>query len=170
MVVVVAAAAYWVSGFGHEESDFQKLAEAGRAALSRVETLPSEGRGHLRPGQTVAYRSQPPTSGIHDPTGTEPGIYDEPQLSTKLVHALEHGNIVIYFDRPDEAAMKTLKRWAGIFRGQWSGIVLNPKPGIGKAIILTAWKRRFRLAPFDAAAAAAFIDRYRGRGPEHPVR
>ena len=43
-------------------------------------------------------------------------------------------------------------------------------PDGGEAIVLTAWTKRLRLDPFDPAAAAAFIDAYRGRGPEHPVR
>jgi hypothetical protein len=43
-------------------------------------------------------------------------------------------------------------------------------PGIGEEIILTAWTRELRLPKFDAASAAAFADRFRGRRPEHPVR
>ena len=170
LAVVFAAAAWWAFNVGRQESDFHKLIASGKSALSGVTNVPNEGSGHLGPGQSVTYRSNPPTSGIHDRVWTEPGVHSDPQSSTRLVHALEHGNIVIYYDRPDEAVMKTLERWAGLFRGQWSGIVLTPRPGIGKAVVLTAWKRIFRLDPFDAAAAAAFIDRYRGRGPEHPVR
>jgi hypothetical protein len=170
LAVVMAASAWWAFNVDRQEADFQKLVETGKSALSGVTNVPSEGGGHLRPGQSVTYRSNPPTSGIHDPKWTEPGVHSDPQSPTRLVHALEHGNIVIYYDRPDAAVMKTLKVWAGLFRGQWSGIVLTPRPGIGKTVVLTAWKRIFRLDPFDAAAAAAFIDRYRGRGPEHPVR
>ena len=33
-----------------------------------------------------------------------------------------------------------------------------------------AWRRTLTLDPFDGDAGAAFIDAYRGRGPEHPVR
>ena len=170
LVVVMAASAWWAFNVDRQGTDFQKLVEAGKSALRGVTNVPSEGGGHLRPGQSVTYRSNPPTSGIHAPQWTVPGVHSDPQSSTRLVHALEHGNIVIYYDRPDPAAIKTLKVWAGLFRGQWSGIVLTPRPGIGKAVVLTAWKRIFRLDPLDAAAAAAFIDRYRGRGPEHPVR
>lgn len=170
LAVVLAVAAWWALNVGRQESDFQKLAESGRAALSAVENPPSEGGGHLSPGQTVTYRNDPPTSGIHAKTWTEPGVYDTPQLATQLVHALEHGNIVIYYDRPDEAVLDTLKTWAGLYRSQWSGVIMVPKPGIGTAIVLSAWKRVLRLKTFDAAAAAAFIDKYRGRGPEHPVR
>jgi len=52
----------------------------------------------------------------------------------------------------------------------WSGIVATPMPGIGEAVVLTAWRRMLRLDTFDAATAAAFIDAFRGRGPENPVR
>ena len=170
LAVVLAAATWWALNVGRQESAFQKLAETGRAALSAVETPPSEGGGHLSPGQTVSYRSDPPTSGIHHKTWTAPGVYATPQLPTQLVHALEHGNIVIYYDRPDEAVLDTLKTWAGLYRSQWSGIVVVAKPGIGARIVLSAWKRMLRLETFDAAAAAAFIDNYRGRGPERAVR
>ncbi len=170
LVVVMAASAWWAFNVDRQGTDFQTLVETGKSALGGVTNVPSEGGGHLGPGQSVTYRSNPPTSGIHDRVWTEPGVHSDPQSPTRLVHALEHGNIVIYYDRPDEAVIKTLRVWAGLFRGQWSGIVLTPRPGIGNAVVLTAWKRIFRLDPFDAAAAAAFIDRYRGRGPENPVR
>lgn len=170
LVVVMAASAYWALNLDRQGADFDKLVETGKAALGATINVPSEGGGHLRPGQSVTYRGNPPTSGIHNPKWTEPGVYENPQSATRLVHALEHGNVVIYYDRPDPAAMKTLRVWAGLFRGQWSGIVVTKRPGIGTAVVLTAWKRIFRLDPFDAAAAAAFIDRYRGRGPERSVR
>ena len=48
--------------------------------------------------------------------------------------------------------------------------MVAPRPGLGEAVVLTAWNKILRLDAFDADAAAAFIDRFRGRGPEHPVR
>lgn len=159
----------WLSAAGTED-DLLALAEQGRAELSRVESVPSEGGGHLSPGQTYRYRDRFPTSGIHDPTPTSPGVYREMQRPTQLVHALEHGNIVIYYDKPGDAVVDRLIRWAALYDDPWSGLVLTPDPGLGEAIVLTAWTKRLRLDPFDPAAAAAFIDAYRGRGPEHPVR
>ena len=70
----------------------------------------------------------------------------------------------------DSATRATLEPWTGLFRGQWSGLVAMPRAGLGPAVMLTAWRRSLTLKEFDAAAAAAFIDRFRGRGPEHPVR
>ncbi len=43
-------------------------------------------------------------------------------------------------------------------------------PGMGKRVVLVAWTKLLRLRKFDAASAAAFIDAYRGRGPEQRVR
>ena len=45
-----------------------------------------------------------------------------------------------------------------------------PQPGIGQTVVLTAWIKRLMLPNFERPAAAAFIDLYRGRGPEKRVR
>lgn len=152
------------------EGTFMVHAAEGEGALERVESIPSQGRTHLDPGQPYAYQDRFPTSGPHDPTWTPPGVYDQPQRPTQIVHALEHGNIVIYYDEPGAEAMETLERWAGLYDDQWSGLVVTPAPGLGEAVVLTAWTRRLELGSFEPAAAGAFIDAYRGRGPEHPVR
>ena len=86
------------------------------------------------------------------------------------MHAAEHGNIVIYYDTPGDAVRQTLDSWTDLYGAQWSGVVVTPAPGLGAAVVLTAWRKVLRLDPFDAAMAAAFVDAYRGRGPEKPVR
>jgi hypothetical protein len=83
---------------------------------------------------------------------------------------LEHGNIVIYYDTPEPEALATLKDWAGLYTGTWDGVVVAPMDGLGGDLVLTAWTKTLRLRSFDAGLAAAFVDAYRGRGPEHPVR
>ncbi len=45
------------------------------------------------------YPSTPPTSGPHDGTGTLPaGIYDSPPPMGRLLHSLEHGGTVIWYE------------------------------------------------------------------------
>ena len=152
------------------EGRFLALAAVGAGGLDAVEKHQDPGGGHLRPGQSAGYRDRMPTAGAHDPKWIDPGVYDTPQLPTRLVHSLEHGMIVIYYDRPQAEVMETLTAWAGLYGAQWSGLVVVPNPGLDDGIVLTAWQRSLKLEPFDAATAAGFIDRYRGRGPEHPVR
>lgn len=173
VIIAIAAAggiAWWGAAVSRSEAEFLALAADGQAALSRVQTMPYEGTGHLSPGQSAHYRGDPPTSGAHDRNWIEPGFYDAPQFRSRLVHALEHGNVVIYYDRPDPATRATLESWTSLFRGRWSGLVMTPGAGLGETIVLTAWRRTLRLKQFDAAAAAAFIDRFRGLGPERQVR
>jgi hypothetical protein len=167
-VVIVAAAFWWRSSSA--EKEFLALAAQGETALAGVRREPSLGRTHLRLGETHSYNSRFPLSGPHHPVPTEPGFYDFTQPPIQLVHALEHGHIVIYYDEPGAVALDSLKRWAGQYGGPWDGVVVTKMLRIGDRIELTAWTRRLGLQKFDAATAAAFIDAYRGRGPENPVR
>jgi hypothetical protein len=171
--VLLAAAAWggwWWWRYSVGEDQFLALAAAGTQKLAAVERQPARNGGHLVPGQSPGYRDRMPTAGAHDPRWIDPGVYDTPQVLTRLVHSLEHGMIVIYYDKPPANISATLESWAGLYGGPWSGLVVVPMPGLGEEIVLTAWERMLKLEPFDAAAAAAFIDRYRGRGPENPVR
>lgn len=131
-----------------------------------VETMPDEGRWHLEPGEKWEYKSTPPTSGPHDPKWTRPGFYTEKQPPEKLVHSLEHGVVVIYYDRPGPRALSRMKEWAKRYTGKWDGIIVTPLPGLGNGIVLTAWRKRLRLESFDAQRARSFFEAFRGHGPE----
>jgi hypothetical protein len=167
-IVITLGYSWWQSST--TETSFIKLAAEGKSVGSKIKTFPSQGQRHLTPGQPYNYPDPYPTSGPHDPTWVQPGFYSSPQPPTKLVHALEHGNVVIYYDKPDEKVFETLQSWASIYPGQWDGIVVTKKNGIGDTIVLTAWTKKLTLEKFDAPTAAAFIDLFRGRGPENPMR
>lgn len=152
------------------EEAFQRLSEAGRSALSQVKTEASFGSGHLSPGQTERYRGRFPTSGRHSVATVEPGFYPAPQAPTRLVHSLEHGHVVVYYDTPGGGVLDTLKSWSSLYVGSWSGLVAVRSPGLGNGVVLTAWRKILRLESFQKESAAAFIDMYRGRGPEKRVR
>lgn len=167
VVVALVGGLWWLSSA--RQGEFMTLADAGRDALrERVVSERSAGRDHV--SGPVDYDHRFPTSGPHNPTWVEPGVYAQRQPKAELVHALEHGNIVIYHDEPGDAVMERLRSWAALYDNQWSGIVVVPAPGLGESVVLTAWTQRLRLETFEPAAAAAFIDAYRGRGPENPVR
>ena len=75
----------------------EKLTDAAKAAGCIVKTFRSEGRGHSTDKQN--YKTNPPTSGTHNPTPAEDGIYDAGNTPAKenFVHALEHGRIEIQY-------------------------------------------------------------------------
>ncbi len=169
IVVAAGAALYWWRAAGTERA-FLELAGQGRPALTRVQTFDSASPRHLNPNEPVEYPGRFPTSGDHYPTRVEPGFYSQEQIPAELVHAAEHGNAVIYYDEPGDEVIATLRGWARLYGGIWDGVVVTPMPGLGATVVLTAWTKRLTLQSFDPAAAAAFIDAFRGRGPENPVR
>lgn len=169
VLAIGALGAYW-SWSSSAARSFSALAAEGQAALQRVDTELARGRTHLRPGQSFTYADSFPLSGPHHRAPTRPGFYEVPQLPIQLVHAIEHGHIVVYYDQPNETTMNEMKRWVGLYSGRWDGVVVTPMPGLRRGIVLTAWTKRLTLNRFDAASAAAFIDAYRGRGPETRVR
>lgn len=132
-----------------------------------VQTIPDEGRDHLEPGKKWKYKHLPPTSGPHDPTSIKGGFFSKPQPFEKLVHSLEHGSIVIYYDNPAPPVMQQLKTWGVKDTGNWFGVIVTPLPGLGNSVILTAWNKLLRLDTFDPLQASAFIKRYCGKGPEN---
>lgn len=150
--------------------DFAALAAAGATRLGDTAVQVLENRGHLPLGQEVTYATPTPASGPHSPRDVEPGFYDALPSRTLLVHNLEHGDVVVYYDRPGPEVLATLRRWARRFDQSFQGLVVVPLEGLGAKVVLTAWGQRLELEPFDPELAAAFIDRYRGRGPERRVR
>ena len=169
-VLALAGAGYGFFAAQQEEGAFEAFAAAGQSELKRVEMFPNEGRTHVPAGTQINYGTNPPTSGPHFIHWVNPGFYATSKGRSNLVHSLEHGMIVIYYDQPSAEDLETLKRWTALFTGPWSGIVSVRRAGLGEKVILTAWRRILRLDHLETEAAAAFIDAYRGRGPENPVR
>lgn len=173
-VVALAAGGYywWSSKQTDRQSDdlVSALAQEGQGVLAQVRSPASQGNGHLGVGQTKAYIEIFPTSGDHSETPLKAGVYDRPMPKVNLVHSLEHGAIVIYYENPGEDAARLFKDWASLYTGSFESFIATKSPGLGEAVVLTAWTKSLRLERFDAASAAAFMDAYRGRGPELVTR
>ena len=168
-VAVVAIVAFFVYGALMDEAYRQRVANAD---LSDVEQFPSEGREHVPEGTRIAYRTDPPTSGPHYDKVAEPRFYEQPVNPGYLVHNLEHGHVIIYYDpeRTPEAALDYVRTLTRRYRGVWDAVLAVPRSLENEVLILTAWQHMLRLETFDPAKVDAFVDAYRGRGPENPVR
>ena len=138
-----------------------------------VETWPDEGNRHVPVGAAVRYGTDPPTSGPHYDGVAQPGFYRERSPSYGfLVHNLEHGHVVIYY-HPDRLApqeLAFLEELTRRYRSTWDAVLAVPRRDERYVLILTAWRHWQRLARFDRQTVESFVDRFRGRGPEHPVR
>lgn len=161
-VVVLLAGGYW---------GVSRLTRPGTAPVN-VESFSSEGDAHVPAGLAPRYGTDPPTSGPHYGSPADPRFYESAVDPGYLVHNLEHGHIVIYYDRTklsveDEQWLRGLTTR---YNGAWDAVVAVPRPDPQSVLILTAWRHRLRLPRVDRAATEQFVDAYRGRGPEKPVR
>lgn len=177
-VLVVAVVAIWflfLGGSGGEATgiEYEPLPESGDEKwISQVETFESEGREH-RSGD-IQYDRVPPLSGPHWDDWVSAGFYEETPRLERLVHSLEHGAVVIYYNESalTPGAKASLQAWTNAQDGSWTSIIAVPNPNEDPRgdYVLTAWTHRLVIDDYQAEAVQAFAAEYLGRGPENPVR
>lgn len=133
---------------------------------------------HVSPGVPhEPYNSDPPTSGQHYEQTADVGFYDEAPADELLVHNLEHGNVIIWYNcsQLDDAACTELKGQirdvmsrAGVSRTTRTlELLAVPRPSLDAQIALTAWGRLDKLDAFDRQRILDFINAFRD-GPKAP--
>lgn len=172
LVVVVAVVA--LVGFGGGKDTRGQLTAAG----CTLESFPGVSRAHIGDpaARPKAWNSFPPTSGPHYVTPAVYGFYDEPVELARVLHGLEHGGIYMLYG--DKTPADTATRLREIYDRDPRGLVVAPLPELRKQIALGAWtsdnpgtddKGTGHLAKctqVDKDAFNAFVDEFRGRGPE----
>jgi hypothetical protein len=178
--VVVLGAIYLVlfsglfsGGGGGIES--QSLPDRGdQALLGGVQSYEDLSRSHVSAGTEVDYGTMPPVGGPHYDGTVSPQFYEDRQSLGALVHNLEHGHVVVYYD-PAAAtpeARESLRAFVRAHREPWAAVVVVPTPldQPESPYVLTAWGGKMAMEEYDADAVRAFLAEYLGRGPERPVR
>ncbi len=125
------------------------------------------------------YNSNPPTSGAHyadapDMKQVGEGFYDDAsrQVDEDILHAMEHGYVVIWYDCTKIAKDQcdplkaSLKQLISSINGGYH-LIGNPRTGqMDTVIALTSWGRLERLDAFDPVKIRQFIDRNLNQAPE----
>jgi hypothetical protein len=146
---------------------FRAAREAGCVLRNPV----IEGRTHVPDrDKRVQYKTNPPTSGNHDPIAAGDGVYSEPPTSITMkhfVHTLEHGRIEIQYD--PSLPERQIDQLGGLFNDDPYHMVLFPNRRMPYKVAATAWGhllgcKEVNNTTFDAIRA--FRDRYRDQGPE----
>ncbi|MBI2674128.1 MAG: DUF3105 domain-containing protein [Candidatus Yanofskybacteria bacterium] len=144
-----------------------KSSEPEGEDFSRV--IPDMGRNHIPDGSapSIAYNSNPPTSGDHYGAPARPGFRDEAIPDGNLIHSLEHGLVwVSYHPRIGEEAEK-LRDITG------PTTVVMPREANDTDIAVASWGRldMFNLEDGtldadDLQRISDFVKRYSNKGPE----
>jgi hypothetical protein len=145
----------------------------------------SQGNLHIALGSVspVDYNTTPPTSGPHYENLAGWGVQREQVRYEHLLHNLEDGGVVIYYQCPDDCPELVAELTAAIDPYLASGrrVVLarnDPTWTIGEGytphrdmdapIALTAWRRLLTLDTVDPETIGAFIERYEGIDNHRP--
>jgi hypothetical protein len=120
-------------------------------------------------GTDIQYNTDPPTSGPHYPDPEPGGFYTTVIASGFLVHSMEHGGIIIYYDASELTAsnLDALRALADAHPGTSSQVCVVPRTDPTYPIILTAWTHRLRLTSYDQFRIDGFIALFIGKGPEN---
>jgi hypothetical protein len=148
------------------------LSACGGGILSDDESIvefPDEGRQHIAEGTPITYNTDPPTSGPHYPIPQEGGFYTREILPGYLVHTMEHGGIIIYYDPLTVTGnqQNEINTILQPHRGNFATVAAVPRDDPDHTIILTAWRHWQRLKTYDANKITDFIDLFLGHGPEN---
>lgn len=148
------------------EARIADLGEAAKAAGCTVEDTEEVGREHV--SGAVTYKTNPPTSGDHRPTPADDGAYLQAPETEMLVHALEHGRIVIQF-KPDAPA-NVRGNLKALFDEDPQHMILVPnQTGMPFQVAATAWTHSLGCPQYNDKvpdAIRALKTAYRDRGPE----
>jgi hypothetical protein len=118
---------------------------AASAGCNPAESKPIEGSRptatHVTPPQRVTYNTNPPNSGNHYAGAGAPaptGILAQAPQDEQLVHNLEHGHVIIWY-QSGQIADSILVQLQQLVRSDASHLVLVPRPAMPFKLALSAW-------------------------------
>jgi uncharacterized protein DUF3105 len=134
--------------------------------------VPVQGRDHIAEGVPHdPYNSDPPTSGPHYAQPAEAGFYDVAPADENLVHSMEHGYVIIWyncekytFGTCDDLKAKvrdTMSRAGVSLISSTLKLIAVPRPSMPQVLALTAWGRIDKLEQFNATEITDFIKAFR---------
>lgn len=161
-----ASGGSWPSG-SIPTQKIKDLNAAVKAAGCTYKTPKNEGAGHTTTPQK--YKSQPPTSGSHNPVPAHDAAYLTSPGNEHLVHALEHGRVLYWFKPDSPAAVKgALKK---LYDEDKDLVVLTPDTApMPYAVAASAWGKMVGCPTYNPKVIDAFRtfrDAYRLKGPEY---
>jgi hypothetical protein len=172
-VAVIAVIAVVALAGGGSKTDTKTLAADATAAGCTFRTFKSEGRNHTT--GKVKYKTNPPTSGNHNPTPAPDGIYapgNEP-ATENYVHSLEHGRIEFEYKpgTPASEVAKLQKLAEEPLNGSagYHVLMFQNNTNMPSQYALTAWTNSLtcaQLTPKSEAVMREFRKAFTDKAPE----
>ena len=172
-VIVVVATAGGGGGSKSSSVNASAVATDAKAASCTYKQFPSEGRTHVT--GKVTYKTNPPTSGSHNPTPAQDGVYapgNSPSPEA-FVHSLEHGRIEFQYAKgtsaADQAKLKQLAESKFNGTAGYHTLMFENNTNMPAKFAATAWTRSItcdNLSPQSIKALQAFRQAFTDKAPE----
>jgi hypothetical protein len=172
-VVAIVALAGGNDDKGDSSANISKLTANAKAAGCTFSQFKSEGRTHT--AGKVTYKTNPPTSGNHNPTPAQDGIYRAGNSPPKenFVHTLEHGRIEFQYKPGASAAdVAKLRRLAEEPVNGTAGyhvLLFENNTKMPAEFAATAWTKSITCPTLSTQAIGAmreFRQAFTDKGPE----
>ena len=173
VAVIVVIGIVALAGGGSSSADTSNLAADATAAGCTFKTFKSEGRNHTT--GKVTYKTNPPTSGNHNPTPAQDGLYapgNEPNPEN-YVHSLEHGRIEFEYKKgTPQAQVAQLQKLAEEPLNGSAGyhvLMFQNNTNMPSQFALAAWTKLLtcdQLTPKSLAVMRTFRKAFTDKGPE----
>jgi type II secretory pathway pseudopilin PulG len=173
IAVIAAIAVVALAGGDDKTANTSNLAADAKAAGCTFNTFKSEGRSHTT--GKVKYKTNPPTSGNHNPTPAQDGLYapgNEP-APENFVHSLEHGRIE--FEYKPGTPQADVARFRKLAEEKLNGtpgyhvLMFRNNTKMPTQFALAAWTKSITCDTLDAKSIAVmrqFRKAYTDKGPE----
>jgi len=173
VAVILVIGIVALAGGGSSSADTSNLAADATAAGCTFKTFKSEGRNHTT--GKVTYKTNPPTSGNHNPTPAQDGLYapgNEPNPEN-YVHSLEHGRIEFEYKKgTPQAQVAQLQKLAEEPLNGSAGyhvLMFQNNTNMPSRFALAAWTKLLtcdKLTPQSIAVMRNFRKAFTDKGPE----
>lgn len=165
IALLVAALVIFLVLNERESTEFVGVSqeEAGCDDIETHELLEAD---HVDEGTAIEYNSSPPTSGPHYAQPSPTGFFSNPVEPERLVHNLEHGQIVYWYDpNMPEDALASLEAYV---RDGSGALVASPYDQVpsGFEFTMAGWGASQSCVEPSREVLDNFRERFQGRGPE----
>jgi hypothetical protein len=172
-VIAIVAVLALAGGNDSSSADTSNLAANATAAGCQFNSYPSEGRNHTT--GKVKYKTNPPTSGNHNPTPAQDGLYapgNEP-APENWVHSLEHGRILFQYKKgtPQDQVAQFQKLAEEELNGAagYHVLMFQNNTNMPTNFALVAWTKSLKCNTLDAKSKDVmrqFRKAFTDKGPE----
>ncbi len=170
LLLMLLATALLLSACGGESSNGQESLDIfDRPELEQYDnehTTPTQ--LHLPANVSADYTVIPPYGEEHSPIPLACGIYSATPLFEMVVHAMEHGAIVLWYSPNDLSAEEivSLTEISAQHLNDSEYVVQAPYGGLEAPLMLVAWGVRLPLLDVDRPAIEQFFDEFHNEAPE----